>query len=134
MRMFSLNVVLAMVLLLALSGVAQAKKYKPINEIPKQVPETDEERGIWNVGLAHQNKVRGTDELVNNPDLEKYLEGIVAHLMGNGVRKVILYGSGQTPSIDAWWRVSSELRKPDKNDHIAPIRANAQPEIVSIIT
>jgi len=85
MRIFSQQVVLTLVLILALGGLAQAKKYRPINEIPKQVPETDEERGVWNIGLAHQNKVRGTDELVNNPELEKYLEGVVAHLMGDMV-------------------------------------------------
>ena len=78
---------------------------------------------------------------IRKTEIQRYNELMQAHHylgslnpIGNGVRKVILYGSGQTPSIDAWWRVSSELRKPDKNDHIAPIRANAQPEIVSIIT
>lgn len=71
-----------LVLTLAFGAPAQAKKYQPVNEIPGQVPETDEEKGIWAIGLAHQTKVRGTDELVNNPELETYLEGIVAHLMG----------------------------------------------------
>lgn len=85
MRMIIRQTLLVLALLVVLNGTAQAKKYKPINEIPKQGPESDEEQNIWNVGIRHQDKVRGTDELVNNPQLEQYLEGVVAKLMGDMV-------------------------------------------------
>ena len=63
----------------------QAKKYRPVNEIPGQVPETEEEEGIWQVGIAHQKQVRGTDELLENDALEQYVEGIIKRLMGDMV-------------------------------------------------
>lgn len=88
MRMIVTQTILVLTLLVIFSGTSQAKKYKPINEIPKQVPESGEERNIWNVGIRHQDKVRGSDELVNNPELEQYLEGVVANLMGDMVADI----------------------------------------------
>ena len=84
---FKRLIYLAFCLLLVVGG-AEAKKYKPINEIPGQVPETDEERGIWQVGLAHQKQVRGSAELVNNAQLEEYLESVVEELMGRMVDEI----------------------------------------------
>lgn len=96
---------LLMMLLLANAGTAHAKKYKPINEIPQQVPETDEERRIWQVGIAHQDKVRGTDVLVNNAELERYLEGIVTRLLGSMLKEIGLDVDVlvfKDPLVNAW--------------------------------
>jgi len=94
-----------MVLMLVFSAGAQAKKYKPINEIPGQVPETDEEQGIWDVGIAHQKQVRGSDEIINNSELEQYLEGVIKKLMGGMVEQigmdvdVLVF---KDPTVNAW--------------------------------
>lgn len=99
------RLVATMILALVLSSPADAKKYKPINEIPGQVPETDEERGIWQVGKAHQEKVRGTDELVNNAALEGYLEGIITRLLGDMKEKIGVEADVlvfKEPTVNAW--------------------------------
>jgi len=103
------NLVRSLVLLVIasalISNVAHARKYKPVNEIPGQVPETDEERGIWQVGIAHQQKVRGTDELVNNAELEEYLESVVIKLLGDMHGKIGLDVDVlvfQDPNVNAW--------------------------------
>ena len=96
-----------LILLLAAINTNQAvaKKYQAINEIPGQVPETDEERAIWAVGAAHKTKVRGTDELVNDAALEQYVEGIIARLMGDMVDQigldidVLVF---KDPTVNAW--------------------------------
>lgn len=103
-RVKLLSLLLAL-LLVALPGTAVAKKYKPINEIPGQVPETEEEEAVWQVGLAHQEEVRGGEELVNNPELEQYLEGVVARLMGDMVQSIGLEVDVlvfRDPSVNAW--------------------------------
>lgn len=95
---------LALLLVLA-PGAALAKKYKPINEIPGQVPETEEEEAVWQVGIAHQEEVRGSDALVNNAELEEYLEGIVARLLGDMVQTIGLEVDVlvfREPSVNAW--------------------------------
>lgn len=99
--------VLVCLLIVSLLGIgeAQAKKYKPVNEIPKEVPATDEEKRIWQVGIAHQKQVRGTDELVNNEALEQYLESIVARLMGPMVDQIGLQVDVlvfKDPTVNAW--------------------------------
>ncbi|MEM7359724.1 MAG: M48 family metalloprotease [Pseudomonadota bacterium] len=99
------RLIATIILAMLLASPVAAKKYKPINEIPGQVPETDEEKGIWQVGLAHQEKVRGTDELVNNAALEEYLEGIVNRLLGDmkeqiGVEADVLVF--KEPTVNAW--------------------------------
>jgi len=104
-RKVSRYLALAVLAALLFSGGAQAKKYKAVNEIPGQVPETDEERGIWQVGIAHQNQVRGTDELVNNPALEEYLEGVVIKILGDMHGKIGLDVDVlvfQDPTVNAW--------------------------------
>lgn len=88
MTLFRARFLAIAVLLLAFTGMAEAKKYKPINEIPGQVPETEEEQGVWQVGLAHTEKVRGSAELVNNAALEQYLESVVSRLMGSMVEEI----------------------------------------------
>ncbi|NND67915.1 MAG: M48 family metalloprotease, partial [Halioglobus sp.] len=78
---------------------------KPINEIPGQVPETEEEEAVWQVGIAHQEEVRGGQELVNNAQLEQYLEGIVARLMGDMVETIGLEVDVlvfREPTVNAW--------------------------------
>ncbi len=75
-------------IMLGFSIAAQAAKYLPINEIPGQVPETEEEANVWRVGLDHQEKVRGTDALVNDAALEQYIEGVIARLMGPMVEQI----------------------------------------------
>lgn len=105
MRAFNSWLVLLTLLLLVFSGAAQAKKYKPINEIPGSVPETEEEKGVWQVGLAHQAKVRGSEELVNNPELEEYLEGVMSRLMGDMVGDIDLEVDVlvfKDPTVNAW--------------------------------
>lgn len=92
-------------LLVLVPGAALAKKYKPINEIPGQVPETEEEEAVWQVGIAHQEEVRGSDALVNNAELEEYLEGIVARLLGDMVQTIGLEVDVlvfREPSVNAW--------------------------------
>lgn len=72
-------------LLTIMATPTYAAKYKPINEIPGQVPATAEEQEIWSVGKAHVEKVRGSGEVVNDPEMEAYLEGVVAKLLGSMV-------------------------------------------------
>ncbi|NND67339.1 MAG: M48 family metalloprotease, partial [Halioglobus sp.] len=103
-RVKLLSLLLA-VLLVAFPGTVAAKKYKPINEIPGQVPETEEEEAVWQVGIAHQEEVRGGQELVNNAELEQYLEGIVARLMGDMVATIGLEVDVlvfREPTVNAW--------------------------------
>ncbi|MDX1733798.1 MAG: M48 family metalloprotease [Halioglobus sp.] len=105
MRNTASRFLLTTLFLLAFTGIAEAKKYQPINEIPGQVPETEEEEGVWQVGLAHQQKVRGSAELVNNAELERYLEGIVARLMGDMVKAIGLEVDVlvfRDPTVNAW--------------------------------
>ncbi|NND83108.1 MAG: M48 family metalloprotease [Gammaproteobacteria bacterium] len=105
MKLLLSRVVLILLLSLAASGGVHAKKYRPVNDIPGQVPETDEERGIWQVGIAHQNQVRGTEELVNDPELEHYIEGVIKRLMGSMVEEigmevdVLVF---KDPTVNAW--------------------------------
>lgn len=97
--------IMTFTLVLCFDGSAYAKKYKPINEIPGQVPETDEERRVWQVGLAHQKEVRGSEQLVNNQELEEYLEGIIIKLMGNMVEEIGLDVDVlvfKDPTVNAW--------------------------------
>ena len=104
-RSFNRGFALLVVLLLVISAPASGKKYKPINEIPDQVPETEEEQGVWQVGLAHQEKVRGSEDLVNNDELERYLEGIMARLMGSMVEEIGLEVDVlvfKDPTVNAW--------------------------------
>ncbi len=98
------RIILVLVLMFALSNSVYAKKYKPINEIPDQVPGSEEEQAIWDIGIAHQNKVRGTDEVVNNAALESYLEGIAKRLLGDmvdtvGELDVMVF---KDSSVNAW--------------------------------
>ena len=105
MRIFRGGFLAIALVMLVFSGVAEAKKYKPINEIPGKVPETEEEQGIWQVGLAHQEKVRGSDELVNNVELESYLESVVSRLMGDMVDEIGLEVDVlvfKDPTVNAW--------------------------------
>jgi predicted Zn-dependent protease len=99
------HLLVVVLLLCTFSAGSEAKKYKPINEIPGEVPETEEEEAVWQVGIAHQDKVRGSDELVNNPELERYLEGIVRRLMGPMVQEVDLEVDVlvfKDPTVNAW--------------------------------
>jgi len=68
---------------ISLCSVVFAAKYKPINEIPGQVPESEEEQQIWEIGRAHQKKVRETDEVINDPQLEQTLEALASRLLGD---------------------------------------------------
>ncbi len=105
MHRVGLPSLLLALLLVAVPGGAVAKSYKPINEIPGQVPETEEEEAVWQVGIAHQEEVRGSDELVNDAALERYLESIVARLMGEMVQTIGLEVDVlvfRDPSVNAW--------------------------------
>lgn len=96
---------LALLLFVTMVTTAHAKKYKPINEIPGQVPETEEEQSIWDFGRAHQQEIRKNGEAMNDAALESYLEGIVYRLMGGMVQTiglevdVIAY---KDTSVNAW--------------------------------
>ena len=90
---------------LVTSATAAAAKIRPINEIPQQVPETAEEREIWAIGRAHQQQVRGSSELVNDPQLESYLEGVASRLYGPllaqiGITVDVLVF--KDPTVNAW--------------------------------
>jgi len=82
-----------------------AKKYKAINEFPDQIPENEEEQGIWEIGKAHQEEVRSNGEAIDNPDLERYLESVVSRLMGDMVEHigmevdVLVF---KDPTVNAW--------------------------------
>lgn len=91
--------------LLLASNLALAARYKPINEIPESVPETQEEKQIWEIGKAHQKKVRETGEAIDDPEMEKSLEKIAARLLGDMVQtigmevNVIIF---KDPTVNAW--------------------------------
>lgn len=57
------------------------------------------------MGLAHQAQVRGSEELVNNPELEQYLEGVMTRLMGSMVGDIGLEVDVlvfKDPTVNAW--------------------------------
>lgn len=93
------------ILCIVTCSVCYAKKYKPINEIPGQVPEAGKETDIWKTGRAHQQQIRQSSDVVKNPELEKYLEDIVIKLMGDMVQiigqeiDVLVF---KDPTVNAW--------------------------------
>lgn len=97
--------ILLVSLLMMVATTAHAKKYKAINEIPGQVPETEEEKSIWDLGRAHQQEIRQNGEAMNDVALEAYLESIVHRLLGDMVQTidlevdVIAY---KDTSVNAW--------------------------------
>ena len=89
----------------ALSTLSLAAKYQPINEIPRSVPESQEEKQIWEIGKAHQKQVRETGEVIDDPEMEAQLEALVTRLMGDMVEtigmevKVLIF---KDPTVNAW--------------------------------
>lgn len=87
------------------STLTVAARYKPINEIPDSVPETEEEQQIWEIGKAHQKQVRETGEAITDPDMEQSLEKVAARLLGEMVQtigmevNVIIF---KDPTVNAW--------------------------------
>jgi predicted Zn-dependent protease len=105
MNMINSNFWVILLLILVFPVTTNAKTYKPINEIPQEVPENDEEKGVWRVGIAHQEKMRGSEDLVNNPALEEYLEGVMSRLMGAMVGEIGLEVDVlvfKDPTVNAW--------------------------------
>lgn len=80
-------------------------QYKPINEIPGSVPETEEEQAIWEVGKQHQQQVRETGEVITDPAMEQRLEALASRLLGDMVQTigmevdVLIF---RDPSVNAW--------------------------------
>lgn len=73
-----------MVLLaLLLSTHSLAGKILPIDEAQGPVPADSEEQRIWSVGKQHQKMVRDKGQSVEDPEMERYLEGIVQRLLGD---------------------------------------------------
>ncbi|MCB1661706.1 MAG: M48 family metalloprotease [Pseudomonadales bacterium] len=95
----------ALLLTASLCTTTFAAKYKPINEIPHSVPETEEEQQIWDIGRAHQKEVRETGEVVNDPDMEQHLEALASQLMGEMVSTIGLEVNVlvfKDPTVNAW--------------------------------
>lgn len=90
---------------LTVSNASLAAKYRPINEIPGSVPESEEEREIWEIGKAHQQEVRETGEAINDPVMEQHLEALASRLLGDMVQTigmdvdVIIF---KDPTVNAW--------------------------------
>lgn len=93
------------ILLLCFCPLGYAAKYKPINEIPHEVPADEEEQRIWAVGKAHQEKVRKTGEVINDSQMEADLEALAARLMGDMVETIGLEVNVlifKDPTVNAW--------------------------------
>lgn len=90
---------------LGMGTTAAAAKYKPINEIPDSVPENEEEQQIWDIGRAHQQEVRKTGEVINDPVMEQHLEALATRLMGDLLStidmemNVLIF---KDPTVNAW--------------------------------
>ncbi len=103
-RSSSLHLLCAIPFLLA-CNLALAARYKPINEIPQSVPETQEEKQIWEIGRAHHTKVKETGEAMDDPEMEQSLEAVASRLLGDMVQiigmevNVIIF---KDPSVNAW--------------------------------
>lgn len=92
-------------LLLCFTTAVTAAKYKAVNEAPDEIPETAQEQEIWAIGKAHQAQVRKTSEVVNDPQLEIYLERVAARLFGPmldqiGMEVDVLVFND--PTVNAW--------------------------------
>ena len=103
-RNYLLKLLLLLVVLCS-SATVHAAKFKAVNEAPSQIPATPEEQEIWDIGRAHQQLVRKGSDVVNDPQLEAYLESVAARLFGPmlgqiGMEVDILVF--KDPSVNAW--------------------------------
>ena len=105
MNLFSLFRCILLLLCLTGSGSIAAAKYLTVNEAPDKIPETEEEKSIWAIGRAHQEKVRETGEVINDVELEAYLAGVATRMFGDMLEfiglevEVLIF---RDPTVNAW--------------------------------
>ena len=89
----------------ATAPVATAAKLKSVLELGGQVPANDKEQKVWDLASEHENNLRNSGELYDNPELEAYLESLVENMMGEELEQANLsidFMIVKRPSLSAW--------------------------------
>ncbi len=94
-----------LVMLLALwMPAANAAKTKPVHEI-ERLPEEQEEQDLWELASNHENRLRNSGDVIDDPHVEAYLESIADSLVGDsldhlGIRLDFVVVA--RPTLSAW--------------------------------
>lgn len=83
---------------------AQSAKILPAYEVNK-LPENDEEADLWERARRHENRLREAGKIIENTDLEQYIAGMAARMLGDSIDHLgmsLKFVIVEEPILSAW--------------------------------
>ena len=90
--------------MLVLAAPLAIAKIDPAYEI-KALPENEEESALWERAHSHENRLRTAGTIIDTPQLEEYVAGLAARMLGNRLDHLgveLKFVIVEEPILSAW--------------------------------